>query len=82
MFRLHDLAQAIVSEWRQRYEMQGLLDRLRKDQRTLEDIGFSYEFLAEEIRREQHQRSPLRRALHQGGKGRTAASRRAAHDVR
>lgn len=81
MSRLHDLAQAIVSEGRQRYEMSCLLDRLRKDQRTLDDIGFSYAPLAKEIKREQHERSPLRRAVHQGRKGRTAALRRAAHDL-
>lgn len=80
MFRLHELAQAAISEWQQRYEMTCLLDRLRKDQRTLEDIGFSYDWLANEIRWEQHERSPLRTAL-RSRRVRSATLRRAAHDL-
>ena len=81
MSRLHDLTLAIVSEWQQRYEITCLLDRLRKDQRMLDDIGLSYAFLAKEIRREQHERSPIRKALHRRRKAGTTALRRAAHDV-
>ena len=79
MSRLLELAQAIASEWRQRYEMTCLLNRLRKDQRMLDDLGFSYAWLAKEIRREQHERSPLQAALRRSRRG-GSALRRAAHD--
>lgn len=82
MYRLLDLAQAVVSEWRQRYRVACLLDRLHNDQRTLDDIGFSYGRLAAEIRREQHERSPLRKALRRSRAVRSAETGRAASDVR
>ena len=82
MSRLLDLAQAVVSEWRQRYEMTCLLDRLRKDQRTVDDLGISYAWLATEIRRKQQEQSPLRAALNRHRKVKPAALRRAAHDSR
>jgi uncharacterized protein YjiS (DUF1127 family) len=81
MSKLLDLVQALASEWRQRYEVTCLLDRLRKDQRTLNDIGFSYAWLAAEIRREQYERSPLRKALRRRRTVRSAETGRAAHDV-
>lgn len=80
MSRLLDLAQAIVSEWQQRYETTCLLDRLRKDQRTLDDIGFSYDWLATEIQQGQQEQSPLRAALRRHRKSESATSRRAAHE--
>jgi hypothetical protein len=80
MSKLLELAHAIVYEWQQRYETASLLDRLRKDQRTLDDIGFGYDWLATEIRRGQHDRSPLRKALQRPRKAAPTPSRRAAHD--
>jgi hypothetical protein len=81
MSTLLDLARAVVCEWRQRHEMNWLLDRLRSDQRALDDIGYSYAWLAAEIRREQIKRSPLRKALRRRRKIRSAETGRAAHDV-
>lgn len=82
MSRLLDLGWAIVSELEQRYEMACLLDRLRKDERILDDIGFTYDWLAKEVRQGQHDRSPIRKALHRRRKAEPAPVGRAAHDLR
>ena len=82
MTKLLELAHAVVSEWQQRYETACLLDRLSKDQRTLDDIGFSFDWLATEIKRGQRDQSPLRNALHRHRKAQPTPLRRAAHDIR
>jgi hypothetical protein len=72
---LNSVTRAIIGDIRQRYELAYLLERLESDHRMLEDLGLDYKQLAEELRRDQREHSPLRSVLRQSRQAAQAGAR-------